>query len=118
MVDHDVRDGDKVYVVLTKKGKFWEVKKLQKIKPKQRGEMFIKGIVVHGGIPESVSERRRRIFIRKNLTIKYGIENYFIPEGRGVDYRFRRGRNHAKVSVDDDGNAVIAQIYVDGNPWP
>ncbi|MCR4263338.1 MAG: GDYXXLXY domain-containing protein [Candidatus Roizmanbacteria bacterium] len=46
-----------------------------------------------------------------SYSIEYGIESYFVPEGKGRDIERMRGRNlYAQVSVDKNGNAVITDI--------
>jgi uncharacterized membrane-anchored protein len=50
--------------------------------------------------------------------VVYGIEEYFIPEGKGRDFRFGNKMASARIVVDDNGNAVLKGIIVDGKPWP
>ena len=46
----------------------------------------------------------------------FGIGTYFVPEGTG---RIIEGAQDVKVvvSVDEDGNAVIKDVLVDGEPF-
>ena len=49
------------------------------------------------------------------LIVEYGIESYFVPEGKGRDVEQYRGKNlDVKVSVDKFGNAVIKSLVVEG----
>lgn len=100
-----IREGDTVYVPLKRRGKYWvAVFGVQKTKPVGEGQLFLKGKV-------SSSYRNR-------VQVIYGIEDYFVPEGTGQDFTFWRQEVSARVSVDENGNAVLKQIYVNGKPWP
>jgi uncharacterized membrane-anchored protein len=52
------------------------------------------------------------------LHIVYGIEEYFIPEGQGRNFSFWNKEAAARVAVDENCNAALKQIYIDGEPWP
>ena len=100
-----VKDGDTVYVPLEQQGKYWvAVRGIQKTKPTDEGKIFIRG-----KISSSYGTR---------VHVVYGIEDYFIPEGAGQDFTFWRREVAARVSVDENGDAVLKQIYVDDKPWP
>ncbi|MCJ8239298.1 GDYXXLXY domain-containing protein [Peteryoungia algae] len=51
-----------------------------------------------------------------NLTVAYGIENFYVPEGEGKP--IEDGRNQGRVSVaarvSDDGQAQIRALMLDG----
>jgi len=100
-----IKEGDTVYVPLKQQGKYWiAIFGVQKTKPVNEEKIFLKGKV------SSVYGDRARII--------YGIEYYFIPEGTGQDFIFWRREVAASVSIDENGNAVLKQIYVDDKPWP
>ncbi len=108
-----VREGETVYVVLRRHGRLWEAAKVTKEKPGD-DEVFLKGKVAEPGLQ---NWRRRGT----SLHIIYGIEEYFIPEGKGAGIgRWRMADNMAvaKVAVDQNGEAVLKEILVDGKPWP
>ena len=49
------------------------------------------------------------------ISVVYGIESYFVPEGKGKDIEKNRGKDLAvKVSVDKFGNAVIKSLVKKG----
>lgn len=51
------------------------------------------------------------------LLVEYGIESYFVPEGRGRDIEKERWDGKAvdvEVVVDSRGNAVIKNLLIDG----
>ncbi|HMO78735.1 MAG TPA: GDYXXLXY domain-containing protein [Candidatus Paceibacterota bacterium] len=107
--DKFIKNGQTIYVVLRKGSKYWYVQKSQSQKP-TNDEIFIKGVVqnVSGGINS----------FDKTISVKYGIEEYFIPEGKGINFNFWDRDASARVVVDKDGNAVLRQIYIDDKPWP
>jgi len=102
-----MRDGDTVYVPLKQQGKYWTaVFGVQKTKPIDGEKIFLRG-----KISSSYSYDNK-------IHIIYGIEDYFIPEGAGQDFTFGGQEVAARVSVDENGNAVLKQVYVNDKPWP
>lgn len=123
--------GDTVYVPLTKgyedDGKFWSsyggVTKV--LPPKTNGQVYIQGIVKN--ISPSNEFGSGTSMLQKNqpplpqdaeLTIQYGIEDYFIPEGSGHQAELNNGTAYARVAVDADGKAIVKQLYLNDKPWP
>lgn len=122
-----VNAGDVVYVVLKNYGRnSWNVTGAQLTKPLKLDddELFLKGKISDIGNSNSVryqnmdSGSAANSLRSQTLEITYGIEQYFIPEGTGADFNFRLGKAYAEVNVDENGNAVLKQIYIDGRPWP
>jgi len=69
------------------------------------GQMFIKGKI------EDVD--------LNNLayTVDYGIASFFVPEGQGKDIEQIRGDElTAKVVIDHQGNAILKQLFISGQP--
>jgi uncharacterized membrane-anchored protein len=95
-------NGQKVYVVLREAGKYSTVRKIASTKP-EGGDLFISGKVASVG---------------PLVRVVYGIEQYYIPEGRGAGFNFASQEASARVALDDDGNSVLKQVYLDGLPWP
>lgn len=62
---------------------------------------FIKGVI------QDVSSNR--------LTVEYGIESYFVPEGEGreIEKSMRSGKVYSKVVIDDFGKAVLKSLVID-----
>lgn len=52
------------------------------------------------------------------VTVRYGIERFYVPEGRGLDLEkdAREKRLSVVVAVDKSGNAAIKRLLVDGTP--
>ena len=98
--DKDLDRGDQVFVSLAPRGKYWNVVRVQKEKPTKEGALFIKGVA------------------KSNRNISYGIEQFFIPEGKGKGFSFAGKESAARVSIDKNGNAVLKTVYVNGEIWP
>lgn len=119
-VEDEVKNGDTVYVVLGGFGAYWNADYVTTEKP--AGKIFIKGRVASvaddTGDEFDPFEPRDRRLGGPDINITYGIEEYFIPEGEGRGFSFWDKEASALVVVDDDGNPVLKQIFVDGEPWP
>lgn len=50
------------------------------------------------------------------VVVEYGIEAYFVPEGRGWEIE-QADSLDVVVAVDDEGHAVIDHLVVDGERW-
>lgn len=115
--EEQIKNGDTIYVVLWKSGKYWSAGRIQKSKPME-GELFIKGKVESGGTESKANQSSYPGYDTPMLHIVYGIEEYFIPEGKGQNFSFWDKESAAMVVIDNNGNASLKSIYVDGNPWP
>ena len=92
--------GQEVYVLLGTQGRYSVATEVRSSRP-SRKELFLKGQVL------SVSGRTVRM--------EYGIESYFVPEGKGRTLERARGKNlDVRASVDKQGNAVIKTLLLDG----
>ena len=96
-----IRENQIVYVTLRKGEKYWEVAGTGTEKPVLKGsEVFIAGKKRWGN------------------RVEYGIESYYVPEGKAVE--IERVRQSAKVSVevsvDRFGNSAINRIFIDDKP--
>lgn len=107
--------GDIVYVPLEKVfgSDYYGLASGSILKNKPEDGLFIKGILDS----DSVLSNGNYLY-PTNSNIIYGIEEYFIPEGSGQLRDFSLSEIFAKVSIDDNGNAVISQIYIDNKLWP
>jgi len=52
---------------------------------------------------------------RMPLGVEYGIERYYVPEGKGSP---PPGRREAEVAITADGRAFVERLFVDGKPYP
>lgn len=112
-----IRNGDTVYVVLQQSGKYWIAQSVQKTKPSEN-KIFIKGKVSSGGLEGQSDIFSEQRFNGSRIHVVYGIEEYFIPEGKGRGFSFWDKEGAARVIVDENGNAILKQIYVDDKVWP
>jgi uncharacterized membrane-anchored protein len=93
-----VKEGDKAYVRLEQRVDVWEATEISKV-PREEWAVFISGKVTN---------------IRDNrITMEYGIEAYFVPEGEGREIE-RAEDIKVRVSVDRSGTAIIKNLIVDG----
>ena len=114
--NESVNNGETIYVTLTKNGKYWSVENASKKKPNTG--IFLKGKLVSGGKDNSPSSLSGKMPQNNDLRAEYGIESYFIPEGKGRNFSFANKDAGALVKVDDNGNAVLEKIFVDDKSWP
>ena len=90
--------GRTVYVVLQEERDFWTSSSYTEERSRVAGEVFIKGR------------------IDRTSHADFGIGTYFVPEGTG--HMVERAQDvKVVVSVDEDGNAVIKDVLVDGEPF-
>jgi uncharacterized membrane-anchored protein len=93
------KKGDPVYVTLRRQGRFWEAESAGK-EPPEEGRLFIKGRVTQ------VSN--------EGLRIEYGIESYFVPEGKGRELERAAGKGlTVEAAVDRRGRAIIRDVRVE-----
>ena len=90
--------GRTVYVVLQEERDVWTSSSYTEERSRVVGEVFIKGRIDDRGHAD------------------FGIGTYFVPEGTG--HIVERAQDvKVVVSVDEDGNAVIKDVLVDGEPF-
>ena len=89
--------GEQVYVVLEERRDVWTAAQYR-TNPPSSSSVFIRGSV----------DRRGHL--------DFGIGTYFVPEGTG---HIIENAQDVKVVVklDADGNAIIKQVLVDGEPF-
>ncbi len=88
----EFKSGDTIYVQLSDEGGYGQPIAASKT---PTGDFFIKGTVM------SVSG---------SISVEYGIESYFVPEGTGL--ALERKRLEANVLIDRFGNAQIKEVRV------
>lgn len=93
--------GQTVYVLLGTDGRYQVATGVRSSRPSHE-ELFLKGQVL------GVSGR--------TVQVEYGIESYFVPEGKGRALERARGKNlDVRASVDTQGNVLIKALFLDGN---
>jgi len=111
--DKQFKRHDTIYVHLTPGEKYWEAKGIYHEKPKiLESDVVIQGEVRRVRTTRWNRETREQEKIN-NISIRYGIEHYFVPEGEGRPLERRSiGTVDIKVAVDKFGNAGIKAILV------
>ena len=103
-------NGEPVYLAMELKNGYGIPKKIYTTPPED--ELYIKG-----KISNIIYGENDEINIQE-LRVDYGIESYFVPEGRGMEIekeqRREQKRVDAKVIIDKYGNAVIKSLLIDG----
>lgn len=98
-VNQNFSKGDKVYASLKKQGEYFSLNNVSSSRP---SPLYLSGTVTYAS--------------RSSLILEYGIESYFVPEGKGQQFESaaQRDRIDVEVSVDRFGNAVITGLFLDG----
>lgn len=114
--DDEFDRGDRVYVVLAQRGEFWEPLSVHRDYPAAAtGQVVLKGTVEYLNQTrfQPPGQPRQQV---KTLNVKYGIENYYVPEGEGRTLeRPELGEVVSiRVVVDRSGNAGIKAVLVNG----
>lgn len=98
--------GQTVYVPISKgadgvtyEGSFARLSVSDALKELGLDDVFLRGRVVRGA-PVQACE------------VEYGIESYFVPEGTGKEIERLRGQLKVRVSVNEDGQAVIKGLIL------
>jgi uncharacterized membrane-anchored protein len=107
-----------VYLALELKNGYGLPKKIYTTPPEDG--LYIKGMVKDDIYDWETDESgiTTEEAIIKELRVDYGIESYFVPEGRGMEIekaqRTEKTEVDAKVIIDKYGNAVIKSLLIDG----
>jgi uncharacterized membrane-anchored protein len=116
--DPNFEYNDRIYLALELENEYGVPKKIYKNPPDD--ELYIKGTVkelIYDWEAYEDSATTEEPYL-KELRIEYGIESYFVPEGRGLEIESQQwtGREgvSVKVVVDKYGNAVIKSLLIDG----
>ena len=103
----EINEGDTVYVALPDPftdgaSERFQVLDLQTGGPSPETDLFIKGRVTHSK--------------DGTIMVEYGIEQYFVPEGEGLEIE-RADDVKVRVSINRSGTAAIKELIVDGEVW-
>jgi len=109
--------GSTVYVPLTRTGKVWAVAPgVSKTLPDVENDPAVRDtysrdvVFIRGAVVSSSANM---------ITVTYGIEEYFIPEGTGATWPMTGDPEAtARVLIDPKGKAQVQQLFLDGKPWP
>ena len=101
----NVKKGERITFCLDERGNVIQFyKEDADYKPKCRGQSL-------SGIVEEIKETKSRI-----LNVEYGIESYFVEEGKGRAIESSRNARELRVEVSlrKDGKGIITGLFVDG----
>ncbi len=101
---------DDVFVVLRRGETYWEPVSIHRDMPSlDPGAVVIRGKVQYSGLWIGGENR-------DGINVRYGIESYFVPEGEGREIEMPRndGTVAILVAVDDNGDAAIKAVLIDG----
>lgn len=121
-----LHNGDDLYVVLQEGNPYWYINYASTERPNaNENQIFLKGKIVRGArspLEESQTGTSTQVAqpvkIIDDLTLSYGMEQYFIPEGKGNNFSFWNKEAGMRIKVDANGKAVPDQLFVDGKKWP
>ncbi|MBI5573668.1 MAG: GDYXXLXY domain-containing protein [Elusimicrobia bacterium] len=100
----DFKRGKSIYVKLEPREKYWEAVSVKEKNNIKTDEVIVKGKIKYN-------------YQQGHLMVSYGIENYFVPEGKGkeIEQSMRRGSSNTvsvEAIVDKFGNAVVNKLYI------
>jgi uncharacterized membrane-anchored protein len=105
--DLKLTTGQTVWVPLSREGAVWvQSAEVYTHQPSYQELRRLKSAVAIKG----------KVVSAKDRTVDYGIDRYFVAEGKGMT--FPQGTVVAQVKLGKDGSPVLTQIYVDGKAWP
>lgn len=106
---NELKYHDSVFVALKKEGVFWQPVAVFKSMPESSDDK----VIIKGSINSPPAFSRS-----PQVSIKYGIENYFVPEGEGRDLERLRNQGNIsmQIAVDTFGNSGIKAVLLNGEP--
>ncbi len=109
------KEGDSVYVVLTKSysDKFSSAENYNVSKTRCGGsysDQLNRTLCIKGKVT-NVSNGSGEY--NKNLTLNYGINQFFVPEGSARSFN-NTNNAEVKIVIDKNSNALIREVYIEG----
>ncbi len=118
--DDDFSRGDKIFVELILVGGTWQPVAIFHDKPSTNSTIVIAGKVDRAypaaTLVPPTDNTDEEPLTGTDLSISYGVESYFVPEGEGRDLEKARNADRMSVilAVRDDGTAAIKKLMIDG----
>ena len=104
--------GDRVWVALAPRDGIWEMMAASLARetlPLVPGQRVLAG-TVEWEIPAGRSGEAVRVRVR------YGIERYYVPEGKGRPPRW--DKMEAELALTEGGRPFLTRLFLDGRPYP
>lgn len=100
---------DKVYVTLVPEGKTWTAAAVAHGKP----IALPNGVVIKGTVDSFDADDAG---LARSITLSYGIESYFVPEGTGreIETERQKGDLSADIAIDNTGRPAIKALRRNG----
>lgn len=120
LIGGKVRRGEKVFVQLARANGVWTPKAVSRELPSDRAalgaDVVLAAHVMHAPREDMSSTEPGVPRPRSNITLRYGIESFFVPEGSGreIERDVSAKKVVAHIAVDDYGRAAIRALSVDG----
>lgn len=114
--DRDFKAHDRAYVVLKAGDPFWQpVAVYHEMPSLPAGQVAIRGEVQYSGESLWNPDTRKSEKV-PHLSLRYGIENYYVPEGEGraLERTVPGEKVSLRVAVDKAGVAGIKAVLVNG----
>jgi len=114
--DRPFKEHERIYVLVRNGDPYWEPVSLHHERPGLPPDhVTLKGTVMRAG-NRRWNRQSQSWEATEHLMVRYGIENYFVPEGEGRDLeRPKPGEKISiRVAVDQFGNAGIKAVLVNG----
>jgi uncharacterized membrane-anchored protein len=105
--DVKLKKGQDVWMPLRPNGAEWTA--VEPVFTRQPTAADLKGVGASAAIKGRVSSLKPR-------TVDYGIDRYFVPEGKGRV--FPTGSVIVEAKLGRDGTPVLQRLYVNGRVWP
>ena len=98
--------GEKVYVVLSPRGKYWQATSIDSSPP----SLAPGSVLLHGWAYADEDQPQ--------IEVKYGIESFFAPESVAPKLEAMGGSGtfDVEVAVSKQGRALIKRVYYNGKP--
>jgi uncharacterized membrane-anchored protein len=101
--DHDFISGEVIYGSLSKKETFWTIDFVSHDKPQ-----LVEDQVCMRGLATGT--------FKNNVIVQWGIESYFIPEGKGMEIERQMENISAIVAVDSSCRPLLRKLLINGQP--
>lgn len=114
--DRDFKAHETVYVLLKMGEPYWQPVSVHHAMPAlPPGHVAMKGEIQYVG-GELWNPQQQKFEKATHLTVRYGVENYYVPEGKGRELeRPKQGETVSiRLAVDRFGNAGIKAVLVNG----